>query len=177
MIRIEILLGFFLSFLLAGSATPELGRPDLIRFALDGFDPGIGSKGGDAAEKLVERFGLPLTVEKRSGPDAREPGVITEVETWRYDGLEVAIWGDYGSRKRSISQITLTSPKYRLKFGLAIGSPQEAFIERLGPPRELHSTSELFSYVAEYFGLYPSVDIHFDKSGRATKIVWGRVMH
>jgi hypothetical protein len=175
--QISIPLSLFLSLLLAGGVTYEPDRPDLLTFAVDGFDPRIPATNGDAAEKLVERFGLPLTVKKRSGPDAREPGVITEVETWRYDGLEVAIWGDYGSRKRSISQITLTSPKYRVKFGLAVGSPQEAFIERLGPPRELHSTSELFSYVAEYFGLYPSVDIHFDKSGRATRIVWGRVMH
>lgn len=170
--QLSVALGFVLSLLLAGAVTHD---QDLTTFAFDGFDPGIGAT-EDAPKKLVARFGLPSRVDKRSGPDGREPGVITEVETWRYDGLEVVIWGDYGSTKRWISQITLTSPKYKLKFGLTIGSSREAFAERLGPPNPHLSHPELYSYLGGSTGTYASVDIYFDKSGRATKIVWKGVI-
>jgi hypothetical protein len=150
--------------------TDDAQRRDLATFAFDGFDPGILPSDGDAAKKLVERFGLPLKVERKRRAHGREPGTIIEVEIWRYDGLEVDIWGDYGSTKRWISQITLTSPKYKLKFGLAIGSPKKAFVERLGPPNPNYDKSDHFSYLAG--PEYVSVDIYFDKSGLATKIVW-----
>jgi hypothetical protein len=176
MMQVGIPVGLILSLLIAGGATYEPDRRNLIMFAFDGFDPGIPITNGSATEKLVERFGLPLRVEKRSGPSGREPGVITEAETWHYDGLVVNTWGDYGSKERWISQITLTSPKHTLKFGLAIGSPKEAFVERLGPPNQYRSNYELFSYPASYVGGEHSLDIYFDKSGRAIKIVWRYVI-
>ncbi|GMQ89807.1 MAG: hypothetical protein BMS9Abin10_0141 [Gammaproteobacteria bacterium] len=176
MMQIGMPVGLFLSLLIAGGATYDPDPADLITFAFDGFDPGIPVTDGDAAKKLVERFGLPLNVDKRSGPDSREPGVITEVETWYYDGLEISIWGDYGSAKRWIGGITLTSPKYKLKFGLAIGSPKKAFVERLGPPNPYNSNAERFSYVGTDLDVY-DLDIYFDKASRATKIVWKASIH
>jgi hypothetical protein len=144
MIQISASLSLFLSLVLAAGVTPEINR--LLAFAEDRFDPPIVVTRGNSAGALVERFGLPLKVEKRSGPDGREPGVITEAELWHYDGLQFSLVGDYGSTRRGITQITLTSPKYKLKFDLAIGSPREAFRERLGPPNAYHSTSEWFTY-------------------------------
>lgn len=174
MIQIGLTLSLFLSLVLAAGVTPEINR--LLAFAESGFDPPIVVTRGDAAKKLVERFGLPLNVDKRSGPSGREPGVIREAEFWHYDGLEFRLVGDYGSTTRSISQITLTSPKYKLKFGLAIGSPKEVFVETLGPPNQYRSNYELFSYPASYVGGEHSLDIYFDKSGGAIKIVWRYVI-
>ena len=171
MMQIGMPVGVILSFLIAGGATYEPDRRDLIAFAVDGFDPGIRMTGDDATETLLKRFGQPLKVDKRSGPDSREPWVITEVEIWHYDGLQIAISGDLGFKKRWIPHITLTSPEYKLKFGLAIGSPKDAFIERLGPPHSSYSDAERFSYVGTDLDVY-DLDIYFDKSGNANKIVW-----
>ncbi len=167
--------------LLAADVTYDSERPDLVAFAFDGFEPGIATliSKGDAREKILQRFGQPRTVETQTEPD-REPGIVNEVETWRYEGLEIITSRPtYGSR-RWLKRITLTSPSYKLKFGLSIGSPKEAFIKRLGPPNPWRSKPNVFEYPTAYYGAEGSVAvggslslyIYFDKRNRAEKIVW-----
>ncbi len=168
--------------LLAADVTYDSERPDLVAFAFDGFDPGINRLigEGDATEKILQRFGQPRTVKTRTEPDGREPGVVREVETWRYDGLEIIMFGDVDRPERWLKQITLTSPSYELKLGLSIGSAKEAFIERLGPPNPWRSKPNVFEYPTGYYGAEGSVAvgsslsvyIYFDKRNQAEKIVW-----
>ncbi|GMQ89806.1 MAG: hypothetical protein BMS9Abin10_0140 [Gammaproteobacteria bacterium] len=53
MMQIGMPVGVVLSLLLAGGATYESDRSDLLVFAANGFDPGIPVTDGDAAKKLL----------------------------------------------------------------------------------------------------------------------------
>lgn len=148
----------------------DLERPSLLEFAFDGFDPNIGHGQGKAIEKIYYRFGQARRADVRTEPDAREPGITNEVKTWYYDGLEIITSGSVLTLGRGIAKITLTSPDYKLKFGLSIGSPQEAFLEKLGPPHPtlIDTDSSMVGYIGQHSFVY----IYFDKQNRAKKIVW-----
>jgi hypothetical protein len=155
---------------------------DLVTFASDGFDPSIAALigKGDAPKKVLKHFGQPREVATRTEPDGREPGVIREVETWHYAGLEIVMRGDIDRPERWVKQITLTGREYKLKFGLTIGSPKKAFIERFGPPNPYHSKPQMFGYLAAFYGSEGTVavggslhlSVYFDQDDRAEKIVW-----
>jgi hypothetical protein len=182
MIQISLTLSLFLSLVLAAGVTLEPHRRDLITFASDGFDPGIALliSEGDGTEKVRKRFGQPRRVDTYTEPDGREPGVIREVETWHYEGLEIVMRGDVGRPRRWVKQITLTGRQYKLKFGLNIGSTRKSFLERFGPPNPYHSKPRMFGYVPAFYGQEGSIavgaslhlSIYFDEQDRAEKIIW-----
>lgn len=156
-------------------------RPDLIAFGFDGFDPGIDRHidASDTREKLLQRFGQPRKLEMRKEPHRRDPTVLyVEVYTWQYDGLEIittrpVLYAGYEKPNQWIDKITLTNPDYQLKFGLRIGSPREAFIEKFGQPGK--ETASSITYWATYYGTdgrvtfrsHPRIYIEFDdKNGQ-----------
>jgi hypothetical protein len=155
-------------------------RPDLIAFALDGFDPGINRSIGedDAAKKILQRFGKPRQMKSRQEASKREPGGINDINTWHYDGLEIITLGWVGYSEQWVEKITLTSPNFKLKFGLKIGSPKSAFTKLLGQP--WREEPGLVQYWATYyesregvaFVSHPYLDIEFDAENRAKKITW-----
>lgn len=153
---------------LGAVGTYDLERPSVLKFASDGFDPSIGRGEGKAIEKIYYRFGQARRVDVQIEPDAREPGVTNEVKTWHYDGLEIITSGSVLTLGRWIDKITLTSPKYKLKFGLSIGLPREAFIAKLGQPS--NEGPKAMGYWAYYHT--SAVNIWFDEEDQAEKITW-----
>lgn len=152
--------------LLAAVGTDDPNRPGLVDFAFDGFEPSIGHGEGKAIEKIYYRFGQARHVEVRLEPDDREPGVTNEVKTWHYDGLEIITSGSVLTLGRWIDKITLTSPKYKLKFGLSIGARREDFLAKLGRP------SNEGPKAMGYWAQHTVVNIWFDEEDRAEKITW-----
>lgn len=149
---------------------------EAIAFGLDGFEPGITRPIGelDAKKKLLRRFGQPSRQDMRKEPHKRDPTVRhVEVYTWQWKGLEIITrrsigYEDYGKPIQYIESITLTSPKYILKFGLAIGAARAAFIEKLGRPSS--EGPKAMSYWNEPYD--PVVNIWFDEQDRVKKITW-----
>lgn len=181
------LYGVFSLVLLAQSVPYEPNtRPNLIAFGFDGFDPGINRSidASDTREKLLQRFGEPRKLEMRKEPDKRDPTVLhVEVCTWQWEGLEIItarpiLHPGYDEPNRWIKQITLIGPRYKLKFGLSIGSPREAFIEKLGRP--WREGPEIIRYWADYYASEggasfvsrPVFYIEFDGQNRANRITW-----
>ena len=157
-------------------------KNDEFLFGFDGFDPKIGRRisDGDAIEKIYHRFGPPRRVEVKTKPDERD-GVINEVKTWHWEGLEIVTSGPIRLLGRWIERITLTGQQYKLKFGLSIGSPREAFIEKLGCPHRLTKGDPArLVYVSSYsagedgvaVASHSQIYIDFDKQDRAEKIIW-----
>ena len=161
---------------------------DLVTFAFDGFEPGINRFIGeaDAHQKIVDRFGQPQRVESAQ-QDNPALGMATEIRTWQYDGLSIVTSGATGYPQRWINEITLTSPKYPLKFGLSIGSPRNAFVARLGSPKtdSWYTRTSPIEYSAAYGNMESRKDegqiavhaqshvkIFFDRNARANKIAW-----
>ena len=158
--------------------TPESApamSDDAITFALDGFEPEVTRPGElDAKKKLLRRFGQPSRLDMRKEPHKRDPTVRhVEIYTWQWEGLEIITrqsigFEDYDKPIQYIESITLTSPKYTLKFGLAIGAARAAFIKKLDRPSS--EGPKAMSYWNEPYG--PVVNIWFDEQDRAKKITW-----
>ena len=156
--------------------TPESApamSDDAIAFALDGFEPEVTRPGElDAKKKLLWRFGQPSRLDMRKEPHKRDPTVLhVEIYTWQWEGLEIITrqsigFEDYDKPIQYIESITLTSPKYTLKFGLAIGAARAAFIEKLGRP------SSEGPKAMSYESYAPVVNIWFDEQNQAKKITW-----
>ena len=96
-----------------------------------------------------------------------------EVYTWQWEGLEIIttrpiLYEGYDKPRHYMKNITLTSPKYTLKFGLAIGAARAAFIKKLDRPSS--EGPKAMSYWNEPYG--PVVNIWFDEQDRAKKITW-----
>ncbi len=159
---------------------------DLIRFGWDGFEPGINRAIGqsDTKKKLLQRFGEPCELDMRKEPHKRDPTILhVEVYTWQWEGLEIVttrpiLFKGYDKPKQYVRRITLTSPTYSLKFGLAIGAPRAAFIEKLGPPhseepKAMEYETELYTSEGGAAFVYrPFINIWFDEQDRAKKITW-----
>ena len=158
--------------------TPESApamSSEAIAFGLDGFEPRISWPIGllDAKKKLPQRFGQPLRLDVREEPHKRDPTILhVEVYTWQWNGLEIItmrpiLYEGYDMPRHYMKNITLTSPRYTLKFGLAIGAARAAFIEKLGRPSS--AGPKAMSYSDH---LRPIVNIWFDERDRAKKITW-----
>lgn len=176
-----------------GTATEETTRTpqraisdDLIRFAWDGFEPGINRSigQGDTKEKLLQRFGQPSKLDIREEPHKRDPTILhVEVYTWHWEGLEIIttrpiLYEGYDKPQQYVKRITLTNPKHTLKFGLAIGAPRAAFVEKLGrsrseEPKTLGYSTEFYAGEGgATFVHRPSISIEFDEEHRVKKITW-----
>lgn len=160
---------------------------DLIRFGWDGFEPGINRSigEGDTKEKLLRRFGEPRELKMRKEPHKRDPTVLhVEVYTWQWEGLEIIttrliLYEGYDDPVQFVKEITLTSPKYKLKFGLSIGAPRAAFIDKLGRPHS-EGPKAAMEYETEFYAgeggatfvHRPYISIEFDAEQLAKKITW-----
>lgn len=164
---------------------PEPQRPELVAFAFDGFEPGIGqhSTTGDAKERLLERFGKPPPTDRVQSTIQGEPGDVGLFYTkyWYYDGLEIRLAQRVEAPRTWIRKIILTSAAYKLKFGLSIGTEKSRFLETLGPPDpgvKLTASVLVYgstAYLGEesfVYGSHASIHILFDQQDRAEKIVW-----
>jgi hypothetical protein len=153
-------------------------------FARYGFEPeipGVQADGKVLMDDVLKRFGEDVRTKYETGPDGREPQVINELATLEYPGLTIRVWRNdhMPERRYKISAIMLTSPEYRLKYGLRVGQPKTAFLKVLGAPNDLESPKNykdngvLLAYEA---GVDPDekvvVRIEFDQNDLATKITW-----
>lgn len=153
-------------------------------FAKYGFDPeipGIQADGKVLIDNVVTRFGEDVRTKYETGPDGREPQVINELATLEYPGLTIRVWRNdhMPERRYKISSIVLTSPQYRLKYGLGIDQSKALFLKVLGAPnypespKNYKDNGQPLSYEV---GTDPDekvdVTIYFDQNNDATEIRW-----
>ena len=62
-----------------------------------------------------------------------EPGRTDEVHELEYDGLRIVLYRVSATGRELIMEVSLTSERYRLKWGLGVGSTRDAVRRVLGP--------------------------------------------
>jgi hypothetical protein len=155
---------------------PEPERPALSVFGFDGFEPGIGTRIAPrhAKETVLQRFGKPNPTDRVLSTIESDRFGLVQTTYWYYDGLEIWITQQPpGSSGSWLRKIILTSPAYKLKFGLSIGAKRSQFLATLSPPDRAGGKSfgSLDYFVSR--GLSGArVQILFDQEDRAEKIVW-----
>jgi hypothetical protein len=167
---------------------PEPERPALSVFGFDGFEPGIGTRVAPrhAKENVLQRFGKPNPTDRVLSTIESDRFGLIQTTYWYYDGLEIWITQQPpGSASSWFRKIILTSPAYKLKFGLSIGVKRDQFLATLGPPYRRPSVVKPTAenpliYYSDYewsdndvaIGSHSGVEIFFDQQDRAEKIVW-----
>ena len=158
-------------------------RKALESFVRNGFEPeipGIQADGKVLIDNVIKRFGEPVVTRNKTVDDGEEV-------TLEYAGLTIQLWrnGQFPTKMYWSSTIKLTSPQYRLKYGLGIGQPKAAFLEVLGPPNDPEAP-EYYRYKDQYkdkrqpLGYEVGGDesqhfvvfIYFDDNNVATRIIW-----
>jgi hypothetical protein len=168
---------------------PPNCKPELLAFAIDGFQPGTKLMESDLAG-IRSRFGEPREIEeKRAYWDIdvqiipiewKYDGFVIKTENYR-DGIPAGNTFKPGPVKvgNHVTGIVLTSAKYPLRHGLKIGSTRQEVIRLFGFPSKLYREypqAKEFPYrnlpMPSTFNV--DVEITFDVHDAIEKILWER---
>jgi hypothetical protein len=120
------------------------GFTPLQEFLWDPFEPPLGRSMvlGDALEKIVCRFGEPLSTTTRPGYDHTGNTEPTE-RLLRYDGLVIIVGVSENEAQSWIRSVEISSDDYGLKYGLKIGSSSNDVLDALAPSRFINTAEQL----------------------------------
>lgn len=110
-----------------GAAEPFQARVD--ELIADGFAVPLGRTRAELAASL----GPPRSATVRRVQNRHEPGRTDEVHELEYDGLRIVLYRVSATGRELIMEVSLTSERYRLKWGLGVGSTRDAVRRVLGP--------------------------------------------
>jgi len=160
----------------------------VVEFLYDPFDPPLTYSIvlGDAAARVLERFGKPRHEKSTIGSARGDPTEKSEYLTWEYDGMTVEMDGPVGESSRWISRVQLTGSSYKLKFGIRIGATRaeisSALNEKLPPSPVPYLVTSQYSerrtdvpgHDGEQISVltYDELTIEFDESDKAKRLVW-----
>ena len=95
----------------------------------DGFAVPLGRTRAELAASL----GPPRSAAVRRVQNRHEPGRTDEVHELEYDGLRIVLYRASATGRELLMEMSLTSGRYRLKWGLGVGSTRDAVRRVLGP--------------------------------------------
>ena len=111
----------------AGAAEPFQARVD--EFIANAFAPPLGRTRAELAASL----GPPRSATVRRVQNRHEPGRTDEVHELEYDGLRIVLYRASATGRELLMEMSLTSERYRLKWGLGVGRTRDAVRRALGP--------------------------------------------
>ena len=128
-----------------------------------------------AKDELIKRFGQPLKEESVIKPNYRDPGGVDGIEhsTLYYDGMTIRVITNMTPINRIphtpsyIKEMHITSPKYKLVFGLSIGTNKKQYIDNLGNKYLEDGDALIFNE-----SIYHSISIKFSDKGESESITW-----
>lgn len=147
-------------------------QENLKTFALEVFEPALpfapcGERINPA--HIYAQFGRTQGFKTWSEPHPDASHLVNLFAAWHYGGLTfVTLTGAsaYGL-STWLRSITLASPDHPLQFGLKIGLPYSAFIEKLGEP-DPYQSAVPYSLVYEFHSI--SIKLETDEQRRVSKL-------
>ncbi len=125
-------------------------------------------KMGKTAAEIKKNLGRPLLSSRRAVENIHYPERTDEIYELGYSGLAVTIYRVTETQKEIITDVAVTSGRYRLKWGIKVGSPIEDIQKNFGYPTEEHEG--VISY--ETGEEAPSSVSFFFRNGVVYKISW-----
>jgi hypothetical protein len=129
---------------------------------------------GKTRAEVIRTLGQPLSIKNKCTSRDFIQATRCRVYNMKYDGLELEIYEGQHCAMRQISMIVLTSPKYRVKYGLGIGTDKKNIIRLLGRPAKIQKNSLLYCYPNGLEFCVPSATIYF-RNNRVSHIEWVNV--
>lgn len=124
---------------------------------------------GETKAAIIENLGRPTRVDTQVVANRHRPEVQDTIYTLIYDGLEARIYDATSSDKEILTNLTLTHPRYEMRWNLGVGTSAQRVIRVLGRPNQ-RSENKL-----EYRAGEPAEDhLTFSLEGNSVqKIDWG----
>lgn len=122
---------------------------------------------GETLAEIITNLGTPQSFKTEKVKNTHNPDQIDEVYELLYDGLFIEIYKVTETNKEFVTALSVTDDKYKMKWGLNIGSSRNQVKNVLGNPSEeknnvyIYKTDEAPSYVSFYF-----------RNGTMYKIYW-----
>jgi len=142
-------------------------------FIRNGFLPTIpiSNNKEDMKKILVARFGSIISMKTEVVSDKRRHRLKNEESYFTFDGIVIKTVRPIADGLWTwITHIRLTSSKYKLKFGLNIGSSKKNFIKNLGVSWA-SKNKQILSYSTTNVST-GDVVIEFNQMDKAKKITW-----
>lgn len=97
------------------------------------IEAGLAFRLGKTRAEIGASLGPPRAATVRKLRNLHDPAQTDELHELTYDGLRVLLYRVTAQDREFITDLSLTSAKYRVKWGLGVGSPKEAVRGVLGP--------------------------------------------
>ena len=120
-------------------------------------------------DRFFHSIGTVLTEKVRLAPNIHRPAFQNEVRTYWYDGMAIVVYVAHfdGTTKPIAADIVITSPRWKVKDNLGIGTTKATIESLLGKSMKANSDREWT------FGDGPSeVTYTFDRNYKAISIHW-----
>ena len=124
--------------------------------------------GGDEAS-LMAQLVDGADVSREPTENRHVPGQIDTLVTARYPGLEIEAYQITGGRT-FIREVTVTDERYRTADGLGVGATRSEIERAAGEPTQTTVGSPIYE-----LGDGPTsttLEVNYDASGRAERLVW-----
>ena len=96
------------------------------------IEAGLAFPLGKSRAEITASLGPPRAATVRRLRNQHDPAQIDELHELAYDGLRVLLYRVTGEHREFVTDLSLTSAKYRVKWGLGVGSTKEAVRRVLG---------------------------------------------
>lgn len=135
------------------------------QFIYDGLD----FKLGKTRAEIISNLGNPENMEMKKVKNIHYPDeIIDEIYELFYDGLYIRIYKATAGDREFIEYLSITSDRFKIKWGLNIGSSKEEVKNILGNP--IKEDSDVFTY--EYTDGYPDHVYFYFRDNAVYRIDW-----
>lgn len=129
---------------------------------------GLESKLGETRKELIQNIGNPVNETLTKVKNRHQPDITDTIYHLTFDGFEASIY-DTGGKEILLYQ-KITSPKYKVKYGLNIGGTKDKVIAALGNPQEEPQDQLIYCYYDE--AGYQTLVIFSFTGDKITAIEW-----
>ncbi len=124
---------------------PETFRDRLALY----FDLRTSIFGRNRAE-IIDKLGKPVETTVERIRNRHQSDITDEIIRMLYDGLSVTIYkANYAPGKEFVWDMTVTSPRFKMPWGIDVGCSRDLVRQTLGPPTRVKDAVE--SYDVVYF--------------------------
>ncbi len=162
-------------YFIQGSASGQSINSDFLIYEKDQYlinleefiDKGLEFKLGKTRKEMIENIGTPVKVETQTVENRHVQGLVDTIYELSFDGLYIGIYDTRG--KEIILYHKITSPKYKVKYGLNVGVSVDKVREVFGKPQEEQENQLNYIYETGAFEIYVVFRIFENK---ITTIEW-----
>ena len=105
---------------------------------------------GETEAQIRRNLGTPARTQVRTLSNPHDPRFTDRITRLVYPNLTVEVFRAGYDGREFVTELTLTSPKHRLRGGLGVGSSRTEALRFLGPPHARDGETDVWTTESEY---------------------------